>query len=88
MTTQARKESEYRAMLGGFKKALGRYLRETRKGRGLTAEELAGQIGVSRAVMLLAESGDDEITTDLQLRALLACGQKASDVARVLLEEV
>ena len=76
-------EAEHLALL---KKMLGGYLRQTRLGLGQTTDEVARRIDVPNTAIRRAESGDAAISTDLMLRALLACGQRPSDLARVLLD--
>lgn len=61
--------------------ALHRKLRETRVQSGLTQTALADKIGSSQSRIAKAESGNAEISLELLIRATIAGGASAIDIA-------
>lgn len=57
--------------------SIGTAIRLARKAKGLTQDELAGQIGVSRYWLLRAERGAGRMELDLVLRACRVLGIEA-----------
>ncbi|MFV0494094.1 helix-turn-helix transcriptional regulator [Mycobacterium sp.] len=53
--------------------ALGRAIRDARRGRGLQQADLAERLGVSRMTVSRMERGDS-VSVDTALRALAECG--------------
>ena len=74
--------SDQEAAFVEVKVALGTYLRRYRARRGLTQTALAQRIGSSQSRVAKMEAGDPSVSLDLQVRALLALGATARDVAR------
>jgi DNA-binding XRE family transcriptional regulator len=66
--------------------ALHRKLRETRLASGLTQTALAERIGSSQSRVAKAESGHPEISLELLIRATIAGGASAVDIANAIRE--
>jgi DNA-binding XRE family transcriptional regulator len=67
-----------------LKLSLSRGLRERRAQEGLTQSKLARRIGSSQSRVAKAEASDPSVSVDLLIRALLATGATANDVAGLI----
>ncbi|MFQ5742412.1 MAG: helix-turn-helix transcriptional regulator [Acidobacteriota bacterium] len=67
-----------------MKLALARSLRERRQNRELTQMQLAKLLGSSQSRVAKMEAADASVSMDLMVRALLALGASAEDVAKIL----
>ena len=66
------------------KLALGDYMRQIRRGRGLTQAQVAELIGSSQSRVAKMEAADASVSIDLVARALFALGASSEDAGRVL----
>ena len=66
------------------KLALANSLKEKRKQRRLTQEQLARKIGSSQSRVAKMEAADSTVSLDSIVRTLLALGMPMSQIARVL----
>jgi HTH-type transcriptional regulator/antitoxin HipB len=57
---------------------LGRAIAGARKRRGLSQEELAGQLGISRSYLAELETGPSSLAVERSLRALRRLGARVS----------
>jgi hypothetical protein len=76
--------SEAELALIEFKAALARMLRETRVASGMTQTEAARRLASSQSRVAKMEAADPGVTVDLLVRAVLALGAQAGDIARAL----
>jgi transcriptional regulator with XRE-family HTH domain len=65
----------------GFYREVGLRLQSTRKRRGLTQEQLASEIGITRATYANAESGRARTTVDVLWRAAVVLGVSIHSLA-------
>lgn len=72
------------AALIELKVALGSALRQRRVAKGLTQGELAKQLGSSQSRIAKMEASDPSVTMDLLVRAHLALGATAKDLAKAI----
>ncbi|MEM9137279.1 MAG: helix-turn-helix transcriptional regulator, partial [Cyanobacteria bacterium P01_F01_bin.42] len=68
-----------------IKLALSRSLKERRQ-KHMTQAELANKIHSSQPRIANAENGDDSVSIELLLRAILATGASPQDIGRVIAE--
>jgi transcriptional regulator with XRE-family HTH domain len=66
------------------KLALGDYMRQLRRGRGLTQAQVAELIGSSQSRVAKMEAADASVSIDLVTRALFTLGASIEDAGRVL----
>ena len=59
-------------------------VRRLRKRSGLTQGDLAKRLGSSQSRVAKVEAGDSSVSLDLIVRAAVAAGSKASDLARAM----
>jgi len=67
-----------------LKLALSRMLRARRTERGLSQAQLARRIGSSQSRVAKMEASDPSVSVDLHIRALLAMGARAEDIAAAI----
>jgi len=67
-----------------IKIALSRKVRERRKRRGLTQQEMAKLIGSSQSRVAKIEAGDPSVSIDLQVKSLIALGATRAEVAAAI----
>jgi transcriptional regulator with XRE-family HTH domain len=72
------------ALLTEMKSALARALRRRRAARGLSQAVLARLLGSSQSRVSRIEAGDPEVSLELLVRALSACGTTRRDIGRTL----
>jgi plasmid maintenance system antidote protein VapI len=72
------------AALIELKVALGDALRQRRVAKGMTQGELAKQLGSSQSRIAKMEASDPSVTMDLLVRAHLALGATAKDLAKAI----
>ena len=71
-----------------MKVALSRGVRVLREKVELTQTELADRLGSSQSRVAKIEGGDGSVSMELMVRALIAMGAKAKDVARLIARRV
>jgi DNA-binding XRE family transcriptional regulator len=76
--------SDDEALFVELKLALRNALKERRNSQGLTQTELAKRLGSSQSRVAKMEAGDTSVSLDLLVRALLATGASAQDLADVI----
>ena len=76
--------SDAEAALIELKLALGNALRQRRLAKGMTQGELAKQLGSSQSRIAKMEASDPSVTMDLLVRAHLALGATAKDLAKAI----
>lgn len=76
--------SDDEALFVELKLALRNALKDRRNGQGLTQTELAKRMGSSQSRVAKMEAGDPSVSLDLLVRALLATGATAQDLADVI----
>lgn len=64
--------------------ALGRCLREHRRGEGVTQVRLAEGLGSSQSRVAKMEAGDPSVSLDLLIRSLLALGVDREEIGEVI----
>ena len=69
-----------------MKLALSKTLRERRKGRCLTQDQLAQLLKSSQSRVAKMEAGDPSVSLDLLIRSLLAMGESRKSLAKILSE--
>jgi predicted transcriptional regulator len=69
-----------------MKLLLGKNLRERRKDKSLTQEELAHLLKSSQARVAKMETGDPSVSLDLLVRSLLVLGASRKSLAKILSE--
>jgi transcriptional regulator with XRE-family HTH domain len=79
---KAWKESAYIEM----KLALSKNLRNRRKGKSLTQDQLADLLKSSQSRVAKMEAGDPSVSLDLLVRSLLALGESRRSLAKILSE--
>ncbi len=67
-----------------MKLLLGKNLRERRRDKSLTQEQLAHLLKSSQARVAKMETGDPSVSLDLLVRSLLALGESRKSVAKIL----
>lgn len=67
--------------------AVRKALRARREAQGLTQRMLANRIGSSQSRVAKMEAGDSSVSLDLLVRALLATGATAQDIADAIAPE-
>jgi transcriptional regulator with XRE-family HTH domain len=67
-----------------LKIALGQRLKQRRKARRMTQEELAEQLKSSQSRVAKMEAGDPTVSIDLLVRSLFALGATRKDLARAV----
>ena len=67
-----------------LKLALGESLRETRRKRNLTQNELAALLKSSQSRVAKMEAGDPSVSLDLIVRSLLSIGMTRGDLAQLI----
>lgn len=72
------------AALIELKVALSNALRQRRVAKGMTQGELAKQLGSSQSRVAKMEASDPSVTMDLLVRAHLALGATARDLAKAI----
>jgi DNA-binding XRE family transcriptional regulator len=80
-----RKEWEESAYIE-MKLALSKTLRERRKSRSLTQDQLADLLKSSQSRVAKMEAGDPSVSLDLLVRSLLALGESRRSLAKILSE--
>lgn len=73
--------SDDEALFVELKLALRNALKDRRSAQGLTQTELANRMGSSQSRVAKMEAGDPSVSLDLLVRALLATGATAQDLA-------
>ena len=76
------------AALVEMRLALSRTLRERRQAAGLTQMALAKQLGSSQSRVAKLEGGDESVSLELLIRALLSDGASRKEVAHALARRV
>lgn len=76
------------AALVEMRLALSRTLRERRQAAGLTQMALAKQLGSSQSRVAKLEGGDESVSLELLIRALLSVGASRKEVAHALARRV
>lgn len=76
--------SDDEALFVELKLALRAALKDRRTANGLTQTELAQRLGSSQSRVAKMEAGDPSVSLDLLVRALLATGATAQDLADVI----
>lgn len=76
--------SDQEAALIEMKLALAAHLRRRRLARHVSQVELAAQLGSSQSRVAKMEAADGSVSLDLLVKALLALGETARSLARVL----
>jgi len=71
-----------------IKIALSRGVRDLRRELGLTQSELAERLGSSQSRVAKIEGREGTVSIELMVRALLAMGATARDVARLIARRV
>jgi DNA-binding XRE family transcriptional regulator len=69
-----------------MKLALSKNLRERRKSRSLTQDQLADLLKSSQSRVAKMEAGDPSVSLDLLVRSLLALGESRRSLAKILSE--
>jgi predicted XRE-type DNA-binding protein len=64
---------------------LGDAVKQLRKEKALTQQQLAALMGSSQSRVAKAEAADDSVSLDLLIRSLLALGASTRDLARFIL---
>lgn len=67
-----------------IKLALSNRVRELRKERKLTQEQIAKLIGSSQSRVAKIESGDPTVSIDLQVKSLIALGASREELAEAI----
>lgn len=67
-----------------LKVALARELRRRREAKEMTQAQLAKRVGSSQPRVAFMEAGEDSVSIDLLVRALLAMGASLSELAAVI----
>lgn len=76
--------SEAESVYVDMKLALARGLREGRRARGLTQDELAELVGSSQSRVAKMEAADPSVSMDLLVRTLLKLGASERDVSKLI----
>jgi DNA-binding XRE family transcriptional regulator len=76
--------SDDEALFVELKLSLREALKDRRTAQGLTQTELARRVGSSQSRVAKMEAGDPSVSLDLLVRALLATGATAQDLANVI----
>ncbi len=76
--------SDDEALFVELKLALRAALKARRSSQGLTQTELAKRLGSSQSRVAKMEAGDPSVSVDLLVRALLATGATAQDLAGII----
>ena len=76
------------AALVEMRLALSRTLRERRQAAGLTQMALVKQLGSSQSRVAKLEGGDESVSLELLIRALLSVGASRKEVAHALARRV
>lgn len=76
--------SDDEALFVELKLALRDALKGRRSANGLTQTELANRLGSSQSRVAKMEAGDPSVSLDLLVRALLATGATAHDIAAAI----
>ncbi len=69
-----------------MKLSLARLLKNRRKQKGLTQQELADQLSTSQSRVANMENGDPKVTVDLLIKALLALDVDRSELGKTIQE--
>lgn len=67
-----------------LKMKLGEYMRDARRHRRWSQEQMAENIGSSLAQIIMMEAADPSISLDLMVKALLSMGASPRDIGRAL----